>query len=128
MKIYKFWNRYKASILCCCALVVVLSLNNNEALASAVGFKGNTVSGITWPWTRIFNSIAYELSGPLPMVLGIIAIAAAAISLFYGNCGAGTQKFFAIIFAVGICLTAPRLIGYISSSADGATILQIITP
>ena len=56
------------------------------------------------------------------MTLGILGLAAAAIALFAGNGGAGTQKFIMLIFAVSICLFAPTFISYVSTSAGGATI------
>ena len=58
----------------------------------------------------------------LPMTLGILGLAAAAIALFAGNGGAGTQKFIMLIFAVSICLFAPTFISYVSTSAGGATV------
>lgn len=79
-----------------------------------------------WPWTRFFASLAKELTGPLPITLGIIAIAGAAFSLFAGHGGPGTQKFFVLIFAIGICLFAPTFIQYINESAAAATISDVI--
>lgn len=79
-----------------------------------------------WPWTRFFASLAKELTGPLPLTLGIIAIAGAAFSLFAGHGGPGTQKFFVLIFAIGICLFAPTFISYIQESASAASIADVI--
>lgn len=86
------------------------------------GFRGE----YKWPWTSFFAALAHELTGPLPMVLGIIAIAAAAFCLFAGHSGAGTQKFIVIIFAIGICLFAPTFINYIKSSASAATVSDVL--
>ena len=70
----------------------------------------------------MLSSLANQLTGPLPMMLGILGIAAAAIGMFMGNHGAGMQKMLVLIFAVSICLFAPSFITMITSSAGGATI------
>lgn len=87
------------------------------------GGTGNPVGDdIVWPWTGMLRSLADQLTGPLPMMLGILGIAAAAIGMFMGNHGAGMQKMLVLIFAVSICLFAPSFITMITSSAGGATI------
>ena len=93
-----------------------------SCFAQRVGFSGSTLGEVTFPWTKFLNSLAKELTGPLPVTLGILGLAAAAIALFAGNGGAGTQKFIMLIFAVSICLFAPTFISYVSTSAGGATI------
>lgn len=90
---------------------------------SGHGGTGNSVGDdIVWPWTGMLSSLANQLTGPLPMMLGILGIAAAAIGMFMGNHGAGMQKMLVLIFAVSICLFAPSFITMITSSAGGATI------
>lgn len=89
--------------------------------AQSVGMSGAQMS-MTFPWTKFLDALAHELTGPLPMTLGILGLAAAAIALFAGNGGAGTQKFIMLIFAVSICLFAPTFISYVSTSAGGATV------
>ena len=93
-----------------------------SCFAQSVGFSGSTLGEVTFPWTKFLNSLAKELTGPLPITLGILGLAAAAIALFTGNGGAGTQKFIMLVFAVSICLFAPTMISYVSTSAGGATI------
>ena len=93
-----------------------------SCFSQSVGFNGATLGEVTFPWTKFLNSLAKELTGPLPVTLGILGLAAAAIALFAGNGGAGTQKFIMLIFAVSICLFAPTFISYVSTSAGGATI------
>lgn len=87
-----------------------------------IGGDGNEVTGVKWPWTGMLQSLANQLTGPLPMTLGILGIAAAAIGMFMGNHGAGMQKMLVLIFAVSICLFAPTFITMITQSAGGATI------
>lgn len=79
-----------------------------------------------FPWTKMLNSLAKELTGPLPMTLGILGLAAAAIAMFTGNGGGGTQKFIMLIFAVSTCLFAPSFISWIRKSATGATLNDVI--
>jgi type IV secretory pathway VirB2 component (pilin) len=88
---------------------------------------GDTMS-ITWPWTRFLNSLADQLTGPLPLILGAMGIVAAAIAMFAGHGGAGTQKFITLIFAISICMFAPTFISYLQTSASGATIMEVLTP
>lgn len=87
-----------------------------------IGGTGNDVGDVTWPWTGMLQSLSRQLTGPLPMTLGILGIAAAAIGMFMGNHGAGMQKMLVLIFAVSICLFAPSFITMITQSAGGATI------
>lgn len=106
------------------ALVLALLIMANTSFADTVGDSLSMENA--WPWTRFFNSLAHELSGPLPMTLGIIAIAGAAFSLFAGHGGPGTQKFFVLIFAIGICLFAPNFMTYLKESANAATISDVM--
>lgn len=96
-------------------------LDPSLCAAQSVGMSGAQMS-MTFPWTKFLDALAHELTGPLPMTLGILGLAAAAIALFAGNGGAGTQKFIMLIFAVSICLFAPTFISYVSTSAGGATV------
>ena len=77
-----------------------------------------------WPWTRFLNALADQLTGPLPMILGVLGLAVAAIGMFMGNHGAGMQKALVLIFAVSICLFAPSFITYIGQGVgtSGLTI------
>lgn len=83
---------------------------------------GKELNNINWPWTNFLKSLAEQLTGPLPMVLGILGIAAAAIGMFMGNHGAGMQKMLVLIFAVSICLFAPSFINFLQQGVGGATI------
>ena len=93
-------------------MAVVITTNHGTALAQSVGFNGDTVGDIEWPWMKFFNSLAEQFTGPLPMVLGILGLA-----------GGGTTKFIVLIFVVSTCLFAPSFISYVSESAGGLTIL-----
>lgn len=77
--------------------------------------------GVKWPWTQFLQNLAGQLSGPVPMVLGILGIVGAGLALFSGNHGGGTQKFIVLIFAISICLFAPTFITFVSQSAVGNT-------
>ncbi len=112
-------------------IITVLIMNiplASQALAASAGNYtiGDGVSGIDWPWTRFLNSLAKQLTGPLPLTLGTLGLAAAAIALFAGNGGAGTHKFILLIFAVSTCLFAPSFIGFISDSTSGMTINAVL--
>lgn len=104
------------------SLLILANTSFAGGIDSIEGASGNW----EWPWTRFFANLAKELTGPLPLTLGIIAIAGAAFSLFAGHGGPGTQKFFVLIFAIGICLFAPTFISYVKESADAATIADVI--
>ena len=107
---------FKASI----AASIALSSISNKAFASTIA--GDRVEGIEWPWMKFLNSLADQVTGPLPMTLGALGIAGAAISLFAGHAGGGTQKFIMLILVISICLFAPNFMGFLQSSADGLTI------
>lgn len=105
------------------AATLFLSSISTKAFASTV--SGDRVEGITWPWMKFFNSLADQLTGPLPMTLGAMGIAGAAIALFSGHAGGGTQKFIVLILAVSICLFAPNFMTYLQTSAGGLTIAGV---
>lgn len=95
--------------------------------ASVTGLGGTTMSSsVTWPWERFLGSLAEQLSGPLPRILGVLGIVGAAVALFAGNGGAGTQKFIMLIFAISIALFAPTFISWLSSSSgNSATVADV---
>ncbi|WP_432718734.1 TrbC/VirB2 family protein [Pectinatus frisingensis] len=105
------------------AATLFLSSLSTKAFASTV--SGDRVEGITWPWMKFFNSLADQLTGPLPMTLGAMGIVGAAIALFSGHAGGGTQKFIVLILAVSICLFAPNFMTYLQTSAGGLTIAGV---
>ncbi len=120
MKITKKFQTYchKTTSLTIAALTLP-----NAAFASSIANAGlSNAATVDWPWTRFLNALATELTGPLPMALGIMGIAGAAIAMFAGNRGGGTEKFIMLIFAVSICLFAPNFMNIISTSGAGLTI------
>ena len=122
----KLDEKYMAATLA--ATIWMMNLGVNSAYASDfsnIGVTGNgDWSGTThtWPWQKFLSSLAQELTGPLPKVLGALGIVGAAIALFAGNGGAGTQKFIMLIFAISIALFAPTFISWLSEDSGGATI------
>lgn len=100
-------------------------LQSSIALASSISDAGlSGAADVDWPWTSFFNALAEELTGPLPMALGTCGLAGAAISLFAGNHGGGTQKFILLVFAVSICLFAPNFMAIMRDSGAGLTIVR----
>lgn len=92
-----------------------------QAQTFAYSTSGTTgLGGNEWPWTKFFNSLMQELTGPLPAVLGIMGIVGAAIALFSGNGGDGTRKFILLIFVISIALAAPTMMSMLSIGATGA--------
>ena len=105
-----------------CGVAGVYMLQSSVALASSISDAGlGNAAEVDWPWTSFFNALA-ELTGPLPMALGICGIAGAAISMFAGNHGGGTQRFILLILVVSICLFAPNFMAVIRDSGAGLTI------
>ena len=63
-------------------------LMSSKAFASGVSALKQGGAGsldIQWPWMKFFNSLADNLTGPLPMVLGVMGIVGAAFALFSGH-------------------------------------------
>ncbi|MGN0946703.1 MAG: TrbC/VirB2 family protein [Megasphaera sp.] len=116
---------YEAYLMKVAGLALFVAANPILSFASNVGIE-DTASVDQWPWTKFLNSLANQLTGPLPTTLGVLGLAAAAIAMFTGNHGAGTQKFIILIFAVSTCLFAPNFINIISGSAGGATIFGLL--
>ncbi len=116
------------------AVFCVIMMNYGSAFAdglSAINGKSSvgdvaTVGTGAFPWTKMLNTLAAQLTGPLPMILGVLGLAVAALAMFSGNGGAGTQKFVMLIFAVSTCLFAPTFISWVSDSASSAMIADIV--
>ncbi len=108
--------------------VIATCIMHGHAFAESVGFSGSTVS-ITWPWTKFLNSVAEEVTGPLPVGIGIIAIALLFLGLVTGHAGGSTQKVIAVVIGIAVVFFAPTLVSAIESSAGGLTILAgVIQP
>lgn len=113
---------------CAAASAVLVSLpflSTMTSFASGIGdIKGSNTKSldIKWPWESFLYALADQLTGPLPLILGALGIAAAAIGMFLGNHGAGMQKMLVLIFAVSICLFAPSFVTYLKDGVGGATI------
>lgn len=113
---------------CAAASAVLVSLpflSTMTSFASGIGdIKGSNTKSldIKWPWESFLYALADQLTGPLPLILGALGIAAAAIGMFMGNHGAGMQKMLVLIFAVSICLFAPSFVTYLKDGVGGATI------
>ena len=113
---------------CAAASAVLVSLpflSTMTSFASGIGdIKGSHTKAlnIKWPWESFLYALADQLTGPLPLILGALGIAAAAIGMFMGNHGAGMQKMLVLIFAVSICLFAPSFVTYLKDGVGGATI------
>lgn len=106
-------------------LVFLPFLSTMTSFASGIGdIKGSNTKNlnIKWPWESFLYALADQLTGPLPLILGALGIAAAAIGMFMGNHGAGMQKMLVLIFAVSICLFAPSFVTYLKDGVGGATI------
>lgn len=113
---------------CAAASAVLVSLpflSTMTSFASGIGdIKGSNAKAlnIKWPWESFLYALADQLTGPLPLILGALGIAVAAIGMFLGNHGAGMQKMLVLIFAVSICLFAPSFVTYLKDGVGGATI------
>ena len=99
---------------------------SNDLLSRGDELSLGENSKVEWPWTRILNSLAAELTGPLPLVLGLLGVSVAALALLFGNGGAGTQKALLLIGAVSVAMFTPTLVQYIYASASGATVDMVI--
>ena len=126
--------------MCLMAIGMILPLSALASTSDAADniFKGeggigtalstNVSEGtIEWPWTRFLRSLAHEVTGPLPMVVGILAVCGAGFALLFGNGGAGTQKALTLICVIGVIMFTPTLVQYIYASATGATVDMVVS-
>lgn len=129
------WKKMDATYMKFTFMLTIFLMNVIPASVFAASLDQNILSekngledtlNVQWPWTRFLNSLARELTGPLPLILGVLGITAAAIALFSGNGGAGTQKFIMLVCAVSVAMFTPTLVEYISESAKGATIDMVV--
>lgn len=101
----------------------IMSIRNSRIVAAGagVGYLAVTTRAFaarTWPWTGILNDIVDEMTGPLPLTLGVLGIVVAAVGLFSGNAGDGMRKFLVIILAISIALFSPTFVTWIADSAN----------
>lgn len=126
-KINSFYLSFTLAL--CMAIMTVLPvevLAANTVTDLGTMNRGDNMGKLDWPWTRFLNSLADELTGPLPMVLGLLGISIAALALLFGNGGAGTQKALLLIGAVSVAMFTPTLVKYIYASASGATVDMVL--
>lgn len=92
-------------------LITTLFLSCSPLLAFA-----NQGSAASLPiYDFLLNPLALEFSGPLPILLGTIGLAVAAITFLSGcHHQEGARRFFGIIFGVGAALVAPKAIEMIT--------------
>lgn len=107
-------------------LYLLTGLGYANTLSSIDGVGSHSLGTVRWPWEAFIYSLAEQLTGPLPKILGALGIVGAAVALFAGNGGAGTQKFIMLIFAISIALFAPSFIQWLNTSASSATIDSVI--
>lgn len=125
MKMKNHWKKLNAKKASALATLTVMypSVMTFAAKYSGNGdITGKSVWGDKtriWPWTNFLNSLMSELTGPLPLTLGIFGIVGAAIALFSGHGGDGAKKFIMLVFAISIALAAPTLMNYLSTDAKG---------
>lgn len=119
---------FSFTLALCMAIMSVLPVEVLAASSTSITgpSTGGNLGSVEWPWTRFLNSLAAELTGPLPMILGLLGISIAAMALLFGNGGAGTQKALLLIGAVSVAMFTPTLVKYIYSSASGATVDMVI--
>lgn len=112
-KLFTLWaNTQKARTAALLALMITVP---NFCFASTAATRA-------WPWRAFIQSLVEEFSGALPLALGTLGICGAAIALFRGNSGEGTNKFIVLVLAVSICLAAPTIMSWLASDAGGMTI------
>lgn len=116
----KLFNEKFLAIFC-----GLLTLPATQAFAESIAGGGYAVQddlGIDWPFMKMLNSIATMLTGPLPMILCVIAMVGAAAGLFMGNHGQVMGGLLKGVIGLSIILFLPALVGYIRTGAGGATI------
>ena len=69
-----------------------------------------------WPLQVMGERLrSLEFSGPLPLALGTIGLAVAAITFLSGcHHQEGARRFFGVIFGVGTAIAAPQAIAMIT--------------
>lgn len=122
MKIQKQLKRV-CSLLCAYAAIYAMKLPVSfAATTSQMTLGGKSANGQVspWPWHNFLEALKDELTGPVPMVLGILGIVGAAIALFSGNGGDGTRKFILLIFVISIAFAAPSLMTMLNQGTGGS--------
>ena len=73
------------------------------------------------PWNTGLRSIAEEVTGPIPKLLGIIAVAAGGGAMMFGEMGAVGKLIFRMVFGIGMAIGAVNLVNMVSSGTSGLT-------
>lgn len=106
-----------------CIASAFLVCNPVASFAMNLGEDNANISD--WPWTKFFRSLADQLTGPLPLLIGIFGVVGAAGAMIYGNFGASVQKLLGLIAGVSICLFAPSFMHYLDGSITDSSGLLI---
>lgn len=72
-------------------------------------------SSRTMPWSEGINAIAAELTGPIPRILAVIAVATTGMMMAFGEMGQSMKKGVQIVFGVSIAILAVQLVGIITT-------------
>lgn len=80
-----------------------------------VAFASNGGAALLPIYDLLLLPLSLEFSGPLPLALGTIGLAVAAITFLSGcHHQEGARRFFGVIFGVGTAIAAPQAIAMIT--------------
>ena len=88
-------------------------------LISGSGVEAAT-SDASLPWAKGTDVLMKELTGPLPKIAGVIAVAVSGAMMAFGEMQGMQKKAMQTTFGIGIALGAPSLIEALTNAKDVA--------
>lgn len=115
-------NSYINKVAWLTSMLATLGISPSFAINQGdYGGQGGAVD-VKLPWDGFLTGLAKTMTGPFAITVGVLAVAAAAFTLFKGNGGPASEKIIMVCFGVAIVFFAPTIISYLSQSAGGLTI------
>lgn len=66
------------------------------------------------PWDTGLNSLVGQISGNIPKIAGVIAIAATAMMMFFGEMSGMAKKGIQVVIGISVALSAPAFVSILS--------------
>jgi len=104
------------------AVIVVPNLIDMNICGATILDKSGS-AGTSMPWSTGLNNLQAEISGPIPKVAGVLAVAATGMMMAFGEMQGMAKKGCQIVFGLGIAISAASLVSIVSNSGTVSGLL-----
>ncbi len=110
VKMKRFVKENQKELLKMAVMVGVVLITPHTGHASATS---------QYAWNNAFTSFRSEVTGPLPKILGVIAVAGSGLLWMWGDMGPVAKKLMGMVFAISMAIGAPMLAGLVTGDSSG---------